>query len=193
MQTPATLLKNFALGTGVLARSRSRVDAEAFFQSIRQKLMANNNETIVSGNESEEEVVARTIANQRFTLALLSAFAGLALLLASVGIYGVLSYLVGQRTQEIGVRMALGAQRADVFYMVLRDGARMTLVGTVGGMIASLGLTRWMASMLFEVKSTDPIRFGAVAVLLCGIALLASYLPAHRAANTEPMVALRYE
>jgi ABC-type antimicrobial peptide transport system permease subunit len=110
----------------------------------------------------------------------------LALLLASIGIYSVLSYLVGQRTQEIGIRMALGARRLDVLRMVLQDGARMRIV-------AALGLTRLMASMLFGVKPTDPITFGLVAVVLCGIALLASYVPARRAARVDPMVALRYE
>jgi ABC-type antimicrobial peptide transport system permease subunit len=140
-----------------------------------------------------DETVARSIGQKRFTMTLLAAFAGIALLLASVGIYGVLSYLVGQRTQEIGVRMALGAQRLDVLTMVLGDGARMTLAGVGIGMVAALGLTRLMASMLFGVKPTDPLTFGGVAVLLCAIALLACYVPARRAMRVDPMVALRRE
>ena len=148
---------------------------------------------IVYGSESEEEVVARSIASPRFSLILLGAFAGLALLLAGIGIYGVLSYLVGQRTREIGVRMALGAQRLDVLRMVLGDGARMTMVGAAIGLVAALALTRLMASMLFGVRPTDPVTFAAVAVLLCDIALFACYLPARRAAKVDPMVALRYE
>jgi ABC-type antimicrobial peptide transport system permease subunit len=148
---------------------------------------------IVSGNESEEEVVAQSIASQRFFLIMLSVFAGLALLLASVGVYGVLSYLVGQRTREIGVRMALGAEPLDVLRMVLDDGVRMTLVGAALGVVAALGFTRLMTTMLFGVKPTDPITFVGVAMLLCGIALFACYLPARRAARVDPMVALRYE
>ena len=193
MQGSAVGMKSLAQGFGVFVRSRTPVGSEAFFQAIRQKLLASNRDMIVSGNEIEENVVAQSIASQRFSLALLAAFAGLALLLAGIGIYGVLSYLVGQRTQEIGIRMALGAQRLDVLRMVLQDGARMTLAGTSIGIVAALGLTRLMASMLFGVKPTDPITFGLVAVVLCGIALLAGYVPARRAAKVDPMVALRYE
>ncbi|HTA23377.1 MAG TPA: ABC transporter permease [Terriglobales bacterium] len=193
MQGSAVEMKSLAQGFGVFVRSRTPVGSEAFSQAIRQKLHASNPDLIVSGSENETEVVARSIASQRFSLALLGAFAGLALLLASIGIYGVLSYLVGQRTQEIGIRMALGARRLDVLRMVLRDGARMTLAGTAIGIVAALGLTRLMASMLFGVKPTDPITFGLVAVVLCGVALLAGYVPARRAARVDPMVALRYE
>lgn len=193
MQTPDLLFKRVAQGAGVFVRFHSSLNPEAFFQTIRQRLLAANAEMIVSGNESEEEVVARSIASQRFSVILLGIFAALALLLASVGIYGVLAYLVGQRTQEIGVRMALGAQRRDVLRMVLGDGARMTLVGVGIGIVAALGLTRLMSSMLFGVKPTDPVTFAGVALLLCGIALLACYVPARRAMTIDPMVALRYE
>jgi predicted permease len=186
-------LKSLARGFNVFVRSQTPLAPGAFFESIRQKLLASNRDMIVYDNESEEEVVARSIASQRFSLMLLGAFAGLALLLAGIGIYGVLSYLVGQRTHEIGVRMALGAQRFDVLRMVLQDGARMTLAGTAIGIVAALGLTQLMASMLFGVRPTDPVTFGLVAVVLCGIALFACYLPARRAAKVDPMVALRYE
>jgi len=193
MQNGAVDTKGLAQGFNVFVRSKTPLPPEAFFEAIRQKLLASNRDMIVYDNEYEEEVVARSIASQRFSLALLGAFAGLALLLASIGIYGVLSYLVGQRAREIGVRLALGAQRLDVLRMVLGDGVRMTLTGTAIGIVAALGLTRLMASMLFGVKPTDPITFGLVAVVLCGIALLASYVPARRAAKVDPMVALRYE
>jgi predicted permease len=193
MQREKAELKGLAEGFNVFVRSKTPLAPETFFESIRQKLLASNRDMIVYDNESEEEVVARSIASQRFSLILLGAFAGLALLLAGIGIYGVLSYLVGQRTREIGVRMALGAQRIDVLRMVLGDGVRMTMVGAFIGLVAALALTRLMASMLFGVRPTDPVTFAAVAVLLCGIALFACYLPARRAAKVDPMVALRYE
>jgi predicted permease len=193
MQNGAVNAKGLAQGFNVFVRSKTPLAPEAFFESIRQKLLASSRDMIVYGSESEEEVVARSIASQRFSLILLGAFAGLALLLAGIGIYGVLSYLVGQRTREIGVRMALGAQRRDVLRMVLGDGARITMVGAAIGLVAALALTRLMASMLFGVRPTDPVTFAAVAVLLCGIALFACYLPARRAAKIDPMVALRYE
>jgi predicted permease len=193
MQSSAARMKSLAQGFGVFVRSRTPVGSEVFFQAIRQKLQASNPDLIFSGSENETDVVAQSIASQRFSLALLGAFAGLALLLASIGIYGVLSCLVGQRTHEIGIRMALGARHLDVLRMVLQDGARMTLAGTAIGIVAALGLTRLMASMLFGVKPTDPITFGLVAVALCGVAFLAGYVPARRAAKVDPMVALRCE
>jgi len=193
LQSEKAELKNLAQGFNVFVRSQTPLAPGAFFESIRQKLLASNRDMIVYDDESEEEVVARSIASQRFSLILLGAFAGLALLLAGIGIYGVLSYLVGQRTHEIGVRMALGAQRLDVLRMVLQDGACMTLAGTAIGVVAALGLTQLMASMLFGVRPTDPVTFGLVTVVLCGIALFACYLPARRAAKVDPMAALRYE
>ena len=191
MQTPDSVLKRTGLGLDVYLRTaRPGVPK---FDEIRRRLLEVNGELVVYSSEPMDEVVAHTIAQKRFSMTLLAVFAGIALLLASIGIYGVLSYLVGQRTQEIGVRMALGAQRLDVLQMILSDGARMTLVGVGIGIIAALGLTRLMSSMLFGVKPTDPITFAVVAVLLCGIALLACYMPARRAMNVDPIVALRYE
>jgi ABC-type antimicrobial peptide transport system permease subunit len=193
MQSGPVYTKSLAQGFHVFVRSKTTLASEIFFQSIRQKLLANNRDMIVYGSESEEEVVARSIASQRFSLLLLGAFAGLALLLAGIGIYGVLSYLVGQRTREIGVRMALGAQRFDVLRMVITDGARMTLAGTAIGLVSALGLARLMSNMLFGVRPSDPITFGVVALFLSGTALFACYLPARRAMRVDPMVALRYE
>jgi predicted permease len=193
MQSSDLSLKDDASGMNVFVRFGASLSAEAVFQAIRKQLTARDADTIVAGNESEEEVVAQSIASQRFSLILFGTFAGIALLLASIGIYGVLSYLVGQRTREIGVRMALGAQRVDVLRMVVGDGARMILIGAAIGLVAALGLTQLMASLLFGIKPTDPVTFASVAALLCGIAFMASYLPARRAAKVDPMVALRYE
>ena len=193
MQASDLLTKEVAHGVGAYVRFRSSLNSEAFFQTIRKKLLASNGEMIVSGNESEEEVVARSISSHRFSALLLGVFAALALVLASVGVYGVLAYLVGQRTQEIGVRMALGAKRLDVLRLVLTDGARLTLVGVGIGVAVAFGLTRLMSGMLFGVKPTDPLTFASVALLLSAIALLACCLPARRAMSVDPMVALRHE
>jgi ABC-type antimicrobial peptide transport system permease subunit len=124
---------------------------------------------------------------------LLAVFATLALVLASVGIYGVISFMVGQRTHEIGLRMALGAQHRDVMRLVLGEGVKMALIGVAGGAAAALGLTRLMVNELFGVAPQDPLTFAAVAIVLTLVALLACYLPARHAVRVDPMVALRYK
>jgi predicted permease len=193
MQSSPLDVKGLASGESVYVRVKPGLQPAAVFQGIRKALQAQNGEIIAANMETQDEMVAHSIASQRFAVVLLSIFAGLALLLASVGIYGVLSYLVGQRTHEIGVRMALGAQRVDVLGMILGDGARMTALGAIIGAVAAVGLTRLMASMLFNVKPTDPVTFGLVAVFLCAVALFACYMPARRAMRVDPMIALRYE
>jgi putative ABC transport system permease protein len=140
-----------------------------------------------------EELRAGSLTPRRVNLLLLSSFAGLGLILASVGIYGVVSYSVGQRTHEIGVRMALGAERGDVLKIVVGQGLRAVLIGTGIGVAAAFGLTRFLQSMLFGVKPTDPVTFLAVSLLLLVVAWLACYIPARRATKVDPMVALRYE
>jgi predicted permease len=190
-QMPDSVLKRGGLGADVYLRTSK--PGVPTFDEIRRHLLEANAQLVVYSPESMEEVVAHSIAQKRFSMTLLAVFAGIALLLASIGIYGVLSYLVGQRTQEIGVRMALGAQRFDVLQMVLSDGARMTLLGAGIGIVAALALTRLMSSMLFGIKPTDPITFAGVALILCAIAFVACYVPARRAMNVDPMVALRYE
>jgi predicted permease len=182
-----------ARSTHVYLRTKEGVAPTSVFNAIRNKLAQRNGDLVAFEPESMEGIVADSIARQRFTMILFTAFAVVALVLASVGIYGVLSYVVGQRTQEIGIRMALGAQRRDVLGTFLRDGARMTLIGVAAGGIAALALTRLMSSILFDVKPTDPLTFAAVALLLCLIALLACYIPARRAASVDPMQALRSE
>ncbi|MGZ4836455.1 MAG: ABC transporter permease [Terriglobales bacterium] len=193
LQLPDYYVIREAGGDYVYLRTRTGVDPMAVFQTIRRTLAQQNNETIAFNPESMEQTVSESIAQQRFTMMLFAVFAALALLLASVGIYGVLSYVVGQRTQEIGIRMALGAQKSDVLRAVLRDGARMTLLGVGIGVVAAGSLSRLMQTMLFGVKPTDPVTFAAVGLVLCAVALLACYVPAYRAASVDPMQALRSE
>jgi ABC-type antimicrobial peptide transport system permease subunit len=152
-----------------------------------------SSQQVIFGAQTMDSVITDSMASQRFSMILLAVFAVLAHLLASVGIYGVISHVVRQRTHEIGIRMAMGARRLDVLRMILADGARMTLMGAAIGLVAALGFTRLLASMLFGVTPTDPITFVAVAMLLCGIAFFACFLPARRAMRVDPMVALRYE
>ncbi len=133
------------------------------------------------------------MARTSFTLVMLAIAAAVALALGLVGIYGVISYIVSQRTREIGVRMALGAGRRDVRAMVLRQGMVLAVVGVVVGLVAAVGLTRVMSSLLYGVEPTDPITLAAVAALLTAVALVASYLPARRASRTDPLEALRFE
>jgi len=147
----------------------------------------------VGQTRTMEEVLSLSIAFQRFLMTLMTVFAGLALVLAAVGLYGVISYSVSQRTHEVGIRMALGATRRDVLAGVMREGICLALMGTAIGLAFGLALTRILKTMLFGVTPTDPLTFMAVSLLLTGVALLASYLPARRATKLDPMVALRYQ
>lgn len=140
-----------------------------------------------------DQVLSDSLARRRIYMALLIVFAGAALLLAAVGIYGVMSYGVNQRVHEIGLRLALGAERGDVLHLILSEGVKIALIGTGIGIAATLVLTRLMTSLLFGVTATDPATFTIVGVLPLRVALLACYIPARRAMRVNPMVALRYE
>lgn len=191
MQLPDAAMLLSWNGTGVLVRYDK--NATNIGYALRSAIKGHSGEYVMSRTQTMDQVISDSLASQRFSMTVLGAFALLALLLASVGIYGVVSYLVGQRTQEIGVRVALGAHRSDVLRMILREGMKMTLAGVVIGLAAAFGLTHLMASLLFGVSSTDPTTFGVVTVLLVLVALAACYLPARRATRVDPMVALRYE
>jgi ABC-type antimicrobial peptide transport system permease subunit len=140
-----------------------------------------------------DDLLAISVAQQRFYMLLLGSFAALAVALAGVGIYGMVAYRVNQRTHEIGVYMALGAQHRDVLRLVMADGVRLALLGIVLGLAGALALTRVMVSLLFDVKPTDPATLIGVAMLLAAVAMLACYIPARRALSIHPMTALRRE
>jgi predicted permease len=190
-QIPDKFISRAADSTGVLIRSEGA--PLALVGSIRKKVGEMNSEDVVFETHSYEEIVSRSLAARWFSMVLLGIFAALALVLSSVGIYGVISYLVGQRTHEIGIRIALGAQRKDVLVLVLGEGTRTALLGIGIGLAAALGLTRLMASVLYGVSATDPLTFVAVAGVLTMVALAACYIPARRAMRVDPIVALRYE
>ena len=138
-------------------------------------------------------LLSRSVSPRRFSAVLVGILAGLALVLSAVGIYGVMSYTVGQRTQEIGVRMAMGAQPRNMLALILGRGARLALIGIAAGVVGALALTRFLSSLLFGIAPKDPLTFAGVALLLFGVALAACYVPARRAMRVDPMVALRYE
>jgi len=161
--------------------------------AVRKTVWEVDRDQPVSNVSTMEEVLSESIARQRFSTLLLGVFAGVALVLAAVGLYGVMSYTVAQRTREIGLRMALGAQRGDVLRMVVGQGLKLVLVGVAVGLAAAFALTRVMSSLLFGVSATDPATLTAISLLLVAVAALASYIPARRATKVDPLIALRYE
>jgi ABC-type antimicrobial peptide transport system permease subunit len=147
----------------------------------------------VSNAASLEQFVGNTLSPQRFNMLMLAIFAGLALFLATVGVYSLLAYMVRRRVREIAIRMALGAQSADVLRLVIGQGVKLAAAGIAAGLVIAFALTRLLASLLFGVKPTDPLTFFCVALLISFVALLACYFPAQRATRVDPNVALRYE
>jgi putative ABC transport system permease protein len=172
---------------------RASGDPASLAPAIEREVSALDKNVAASQVQTMEEVVADATAQPRFYLLLLGTFAAVALVLAAVGIYGVMSYSVSRRTHELGIRMALGAERRDVLSLVVGQGMLLALVGAVSGVLGALGLTRLMASLLYGVQPDDPITFLAVTLVLCLVALAANYIPARRATKIDPMVALRYE
>jgi putative ABC transport system permease protein len=152
-----------------------------------------NKDQAVFNVRSMEQIVAQSVAPRRFSMWLLTVFAIIALALASLGIYGMMSYAVAQRTREIGVRMALGAQSTNVMRLVLGQGMKLALAGVTLGLVATVALTRTIKTLLFGVSATDPATFAGIALLLTMVALLACWIPARRATRVDPMIALRHE
>jgi putative ABC transport system permease protein len=172
---------------------RTPGDPLALSGTVRREIRSLDKNVVIDHMTTARSMLVERELHREFTAWLLGGFASVALVLAAVGIYGVLAYWVGQRTQEIGVRMALGAKKGDALRMVVGQGLNFAILGIVLGMAAALGLTRYLNSLLYGVKPTDPLTLIAVSVLLVGVALLASYIPARRASKVDPMVALRYE
>jgi ABC-type antimicrobial peptide transport system permease subunit len=175
---------------------RTAVDAASIIPAIKKTVYAAGSDQPVYDIRTMQQIVSESLSSQRFPMTLLGVFAALALLLASVGLYGVISYSVTQRVHEIGIRMALGAQKRNVFRMVIGQGLRLALAGVAIGAAAAAIFTRAVSNfspLLYGVRSGDPLTFAVVSLILIGVAILACYVPAWRATRVDPMIALRYE
>jgi putative ABC transport system permease protein len=177
----------------LVAVARTTGDPLAMASKIEERIHSIDRDLPVFSVRSMDQLLDESISQQQLAMALLAGFALLALLLAAMGIYGVMSYAVTTRTHEIGVRMAMGARPTDVLRLVVGQGMTLALIGVAIGLSAALAMTRVMASLLFGVSSTDPLTFVVISLLLIAVAALACYLPARRAARVDPTVALRYE
>jgi ABC-type antimicrobial peptide transport system permease subunit len=171
--------------------ARTEGDPRRFANTIRSQVLAVDHDQPIADIKTMDEVLAGTLGQRRLTMWLLGSFAGVALLLAVIGMYGVIAYSVAQRTQEVGIRRALGAQQGDILALVLSHGLRLAVAGVAIGIGGAFALTRLMKSLLFHVSATDPATFIGVAVLFIVVALVASFIPARRAAKIDPMTALR--
>jgi putative ABC transport system permease protein len=172
---------------------RTSVEPLSLSEQVRQAVWKVDSDQPMWKIRTVEFLVNRSVADRKFLMALMGIFASLALVLTMIGLYGVISYLVNQRTQEIGIRMALGAQMRDILAMVLKQGMVLVLTGVALGLAAAWILTRLMSRLLYHVSATDPLTFAGISLLLITVALLACYIPARRATKVDPLVALRYE
>jgi ABC-type antimicrobial peptide transport system permease subunit len=172
---------------------RGKVEPAGVTTSIKKEIRDIDPDLPMTAISTMTQRVDESLARRRFGMVLLAVFAGLALVLATMGIYGVMAYLVSQGTRELGIRMALGATRRNILNLVVRQGMLLAFAGLAIGLAGAFALTRLLRSLLFGVEATDPLTFGAIAILLSATALLASYIPAQRAARIDPMVSLRCE
>jgi putative ABC transport system permease protein len=172
---------------------RTSAEPAGLIPAIRREIWSEDNDLPLANISTLEQLLSKTTAQRRFNLLLLGLFSGLALVLAVVGIYAVVSYAVTQRTHEIGVRLALGAQQGDVRKLVIRQGMIPVVAGIAIGLSGALALTRLMKSLLFGVSATDPLTFVGLSLLLIVVALMACWIPARRATKVDPLLALRYE
>jgi putative ABC transport system permease protein len=173
--------------------ARTKTHPLALASAVRNEVRAIDKDQPVSDLRTMEQVRSQSVTLYSFSSALLGVFAAIALVLAAVGIYGVMSYAVTQRTQEIGLRLALGAQASDALRLVIGRGMKLTLIGVTVGLVASLALTRLMKNLLIGVSATDPLTFATIALSLMAVALLACWIPARRATKVDPVIALRCE
>jgi putative ABC transport system permease protein len=176
----------------VVARS-SAGDPSGLASAMRAAVREVDPEQPVYNVRTMQEVFSRSVAQRRFSMFLLSIFAGVALLLAAIGLYGMMAYTVTQRTHEIGIRMALGAQRGEILRMVVGQGLVLAVVGVGIGLVGAVAATRMMSSLLYGVSAADPLTYAGVSLLLIAVTVFACYIPARRATKVNPMIALRYE
>jgi predicted permease len=189
----AYVLYNYMTFTYPTIVVRSSVALQPLMNAVRSQIWAVDKNAPIATPVTINELLSQSLEQRRFTMTLFAGFGALALLLAAIGIYGVMSYTVAQRTNEIGIRVALGAQSGDILGLVSREGMLRAGFGLLAGLVASLALTRVLSSQLFAVSAIDPLTFGAVLLLLAAIAFLACYIPARRAMRVDPVVALRHE
>jgi len=172
---------------------RGRIDRATIEANLREQVQSIDPELPVFGAQTLDDAVSESLAQRRFSANMVGLFALTALLLAAVGIYGVISYIVGERTHEFGIRLALGADRKNILQIILRQGLHMAIAGAAIGLVGALIVSRFIATFLYGIPAADFLTFAGVALLFIGVALVACYLPARRAMNVDPMVALRYE
>ena len=190
LQIPEAVLTGPPQASVVL---RSAGSPFGMVDAVREAIVKLNSQNVMDEATTMEAIVADSLAERRFSMILLGIFATLALLLSSIGIYGVISYVVGQRTREIGIRIALGAQRGAVLRLMLGEGMKMAMIGVGVGIVAAAGLTRLMSQLIYGISAADPVTFAAVIIIFTTVAFAACYVPARRAMRVDPMVALRHE